>query len=178
VQNAIRQKKPFRSPASEGVVALLVAGDRLRRRLSEVDEAAGISSQQYNVLRILRGAGAEGIPTLEIAARMIEKTPGITRLLDRLEKKGLVRRHRCTHDRRQVLCWIEKPGLALLDSLEEPLAEAEDAFLAVLSPRALATLVALLNALIAGLEGESPSVPGGHKDPPEPLKKRRKGDDS
>jgi DNA-binding MarR family transcriptional regulator len=155
VQRAILQKKPFRSDATEAVVALLLAADRLKRLLGRVEESRGITPQQYNVLRILRGAGPDGIPTLEIAARMIEKTPGITRLLDRLEAKGLVRRRRCPKDRRQVLCWIEDAGLALLDSLETPLSEAEDKALACIKGRSLGTFVSLLNTLVAGLENEN-----------------------
>jgi len=74
------------------------------------------------VLRILRGAGQQGTPTLEIADRMIQKNPGITRLLDKLEAKHLVRRKRCPEDRRQVLCWITEAGLRLLADLDKPMA--------------------------------------------------------
>jgi DNA-binding MarR family transcriptional regulator len=73
------------------------------------------------VLRILRGAGTQGTPTLEIADRMIQQTPGITRLLDKLDKKRLVRRERCPEDRRQVLCSITRDGLELLAELDQPI---------------------------------------------------------
>jgi DNA-binding MarR family transcriptional regulator len=153
LERAIRQKKPFRSRRQACVVALLLTGDRMRRRLFGVVEAHHITLQQYNVLRILRGAGEDGMPTLEIGSRMIEKTPGITRLMDRLERKGLVRRRRCPRDRRQILCWIETPGLELLEALEEPLQAAEDASLAALSPKRLEALVELLNTVRETLEG-------------------------
>src|SRR5215468_993641 len=114
LREEIRQSKPFESSAQEAILALYRTTDQLQRRFSKLVEPHGISLQQYNVLRILRGAGKQGTPTLEIADRMIEQTPGITRLLDKLERKKLVRRERCPEDRRQVLCWITKQGLDLL----------------------------------------------------------------
>lgn len=120
----IRQSKPFDSPAQEAILALYRTSDMLRRRFTQIVEPHGISLQQYNVLRILRGAGKTGTPTLDIADRMIEMTPGVTRLLDKLEAKRLVRRERCPEDRRQVLCWITDSGLRLLAELDKPLAAA------------------------------------------------------
>src|SRR5262249_35367113 len=102
----IKQTRPFPSQRQEGAVALMRTADQLRHLLTRYLEPAGITAQQYNVLRILRGANPERLPTLEIAERMIERTPGITRLLDRLEAKQLVHRERCPSDRRQVLCGI------------------------------------------------------------------------
>jgi DNA-binding MarR family transcriptional regulator len=81
----------------------------------------GITSQQYNVLRILRGTHPQPLPTLEIAARMIEQTPGITRLLDRLEAMKLARRERGFDDRRLVECRITPAGLRLLAKLDAPI---------------------------------------------------------
>ena len=83
-------------------------------------EPYGITPQQYNVLRILRGAGAEGLPTLSIGERMIEQTPGVTRLVDRLERKGLVERTPCAKDRRRVFCRMTAKGLELLKELDDP----------------------------------------------------------
>ena len=85
IKSEIKQKKPFRSRQQEAAIAILRTADVVRRRLARVIETRGITLQQYNVLRIVGGAGSEGIPTLEIAGRMIEQTPGITRLLDRLD---------------------------------------------------------------------------------------------
>src|ERR1700750_2732984 len=101
-----RQKPPevFHSREQEATLGLLRTAAAIKRSLAQVIEPHGITPQQYNVLRILRGAGAEGIPTLTIGERMIEQTPGVTRLLDRLEAKGLVARCRGEDDRRQVLC--------------------------------------------------------------------------
>ena len=109
------------SRQQDTVVSILRTADYLDRFFSPVFDQHGITSQQFNVLRILRGAGLGGLPTLDIAKSMIERAPGITRLLDRLEKKKLVRRERPSDNRRQVLCYITKPGLDLLQHLDTPL---------------------------------------------------------
>ena len=132
-------------------VSLLRTADLVRRAVGVVIDARGITVQQYNVLRILRGAGEGGLPTLVIAERMIEQTPGITRLLDRLEAKDLVRRERCPTDRRQVTCRITEQGLALLGTLDVPVAEAERVALSGLTEQQLAKLVALLDKTRIGL---------------------------
>ena len=101
----------------------------IQRNYSRIVEPHGLTIQQYNVLRILRGAGEPGLPTLEIGERMIEQTPGITRLLDRLEAKAMVRRQRSSNDRRQVFCWIAPAGLALLAKIDDPIDHGgEEAF--------------------------------------------------
>jgi DNA-binding MarR family transcriptional regulator len=82
-------------------------------------EPSGVTPQQYNVLRILRGSHPNPLPTLEIGERLIERVPGVTRLLDRIEEKGLVRRARCPEDRRLVHCWITPSGLDLLSDLDD-----------------------------------------------------------
>jgi DNA-binding MarR family transcriptional regulator len=120
----IRQNKPFRSRQQEALLGLLRTAALIRRNDARLMEPAGISPEQYNVLRILRGAGREGLPTLDIVERMIEPSPAITRLLDKLESKGLVRRVRCAKDRRQVLCTITASGLELLARLDEPVDKA------------------------------------------------------
>ena len=151
MQKELKQTRPFVSSAQEASLALLRTADLVRRSASGVLEPLGVTLQQYNVLRILRGAGDEGLPTLEIAGRMIEQTPGITRLLDRLEAKKLVARTRCPRDRRQVLCRITGGGLALLASADGPLHAAEIAALAPLSPRETKQLLALLERARTGL---------------------------
>src|SRR5262249_18450840 len=128
-----KAKKPIRTLHRDGALAITRTADLLGRVLSRVIEPHGISKQQFNVLRILRGARPERLPTLTIAERMVEQTPGITRLLDRLERKGLVLRHRCPSDRRQVLCEITPRGLGLLEQLEEPFARTEREMMAVLT---------------------------------------------
>lgn len=149
VQEELRQKVPFKSPAQEAVVALLRTADLAKRQIAAVLEPHGITTQQFNVLRILRGAGSDGVPTLEVAARMIEQTPGITRLLDRLEAKGLVRRERCPHDRRQHLCWITPKGTGLLATLDAPTLKAGERCLKALSHDERLAFIRLLDAIRA-----------------------------
>lgn len=145
IAREIKQNRPFPSRQQEAVVALLRTADLLRRTLAAVIEPYDITGQQYNVLRILRGAGEAGLPTLEIAQRMIEETPGITRLLDRLEAKGLVARERCPSDRRQVTCRITAAGLDVVGKLDAPIQAADEQVLALLSRRELVTLIGLLD---------------------------------
>ena len=149
LQREIRQRKPFRSSTQEAVVGLLRTTDRVRRTLAGVVEPRGLTLQQYNVLRILRGARPRGLPTLEIAARMVEHAPGITRLLDRLEAKTLVRRQRRDDDRRQVMCRITPAGLRLLAGLDAGLQRADQSTLGMLSRRDLRRLIALLDRIRA-----------------------------
>lgn len=144
LREELRQSKPFESPAHEAILSLSRTNDRLQRNFAELIEPYGISRQQYNVLRILRGAGAEGTPTLEIADRMVEQTPGITRLLDRLEAKHLVRRKRCPKDRRQILCWITDHGLKVLSALDKPVSETAPRYLKSLSDSEVASLIEML----------------------------------
>lgn len=147
LREEIRQSKPFDSAAQEAILALYRTSDMLRRRFSQLVEPHGISLQQYNVLRILRGAGKTGTPTLDIADRMIEMTPGITRLLDKLEAKHLVRRERCPEDRRQVLCWITDRGVRLLAELDGPMAIAGTSSLKPLPAADLRALISTLDRI-------------------------------
>ena len=147
IQSEIRQSRPFPTREQECVVGLLRTADVVRRRLAGIVGAQGVTLQQYNVLRILRGAGTEGLPTLEIAARMIEQAPGVTRLLDRLERQDLVRRVRCRQDRRQVLCTISAKGRVFLADLDAPVAQADDTSLGALPSSQVATLIRLLDAV-------------------------------
>jgi DNA-binding MarR family transcriptional regulator len=149
VQQEIRQRRPFPSLAEEAVVALMRTTDLVRRQIATLVEPHGITLQQFNVLRILRGAGADGLPTLEVGGRMIEQTPGVTRLLDRLEAKELVRRQRCPKDRRQHLCWITPRGLAVLQKIDAVAQRAADDTLKGLRTKERATFIRLLDAIRA-----------------------------
>jgi DNA-binding MarR family transcriptional regulator len=170
IRDEIRQTKPFASSADEAVVTLLATADRVRTALAQVVEAHGITLQQYNVLRILRGAGTEGLPTLEIAARMIERSPGVTRLLDRLEARKLVRRVRCPEDRRQVLCHAAETAKHLLAGLDAPVAEAGRRILAPLDHSRTTELIRLLDAVRAS----SASRAAPRSDTKTRTKKRKK----
>lgn len=165
VQREIRQRKPFASRATAAVVGLMRTADVVKRGLARVVEPHGITLQQYNVLRILRGAGPSGLPTLDIAERMVEQAPGITRLMDRLEGKRLVRRKRCERDRRQVLCWIAPPGRRLLAVLDQPMEQAGRAALRALGGGELAALERALDAIRASHEtaGATGAGTGGRR---------------
>ena len=103
------------------MVALVRTADLVRRALTAIVEAKGITLQQYNVLRILRGAGRRACPPWRSASAWSSTRPGVTRLLDRLQAKDLVRRQRCPEDRRQIRCWIKPAGARLLAELESPM---------------------------------------------------------
>lgn len=150
VAEELQQSRPFRSTAQEALLAVLVTADRVAAHLDHaLFEAAGITRQQYNVLRILRGAGAAGLPTLAIAQRMIERTPGVTRLLDRLERKGWIERERSPEDRREVRARVSRAGLALLARLDALVDRFDDRPEGELEERELAELVRLLDRLRA-----------------------------
>jgi DNA-binding MarR family transcriptional regulator len=147
IQREIGQTQPFRTRAQEATIAILRTADVIRRRITGVLEPHGITMQQFNVLRILRGARGKPMPTLDIGERLIEQTPGITRLLDRLEEKGLVRRERCTQDRRQVHCFITQQGLDVLAAVDGTVDGEDDVVGLALSDGELATLVGFLDRI-------------------------------
>ncbi|HXW96432.1 MAG TPA: MarR family transcriptional regulator [Gemmatimonadales bacterium] len=151
LQRDLKQNRPFPSVAQEAMLSLFKTVDDLRRGAIQVLEPEGITLQQYNVLRILRGAGAEGLPTLEIVTRMIEQAPGITRLLDRLERKKLVHRERCPTDRRQVTCRITEPGLGLLARLDAVVDRTNRHLLGGLTTAEQRQLIQLLDQVREGL---------------------------
>jgi DNA-binding MarR family transcriptional regulator len=147
LQRELKQQTPFESRYHEAYVAVLRTADVIRRRVGVVVEPHGITPQQYNVLRILRGAGAAGLPTLEIAERMVEQTPGITRMIDRLEAKALVARERGCDDRRQVLCRITEKGLELLAMLDAPLRDAHQVVRESLNESDIEALLGILDRI-------------------------------
>lgn len=150
IRRELRQTKPFPSPGQEAAVALLRTADVIRADLERTLEPLGVTPQQYNVLRILRGSHPEPLPTLEIAGRMIERAPGITRLLDRLEAAGKISRARCVEDRRRVLVSITPAGLATLRSADGPVNEVEGLRASRLGRKGLEQLMALLDRIREG----------------------------
>ena len=131
-------------PEEAAFVDLLRTTDLLSRRLAPVLKAEDLSSTQYNVLRILRGAGGD-LACGEIGERMITRDPDITRLLDRLEKRNLIARHRDTRDRRTVMTRITSEGLKLLAQLDEPVQAAHRQQLGHLGRQRLQALSELLS---------------------------------
>lgn len=134
-------------PAQEAYVAILRAAGALAHAPAALLKSHGLTAPQYNVLRILRGAGPGGLRCGDVGARMIEREPDITRLLDRLEKRGLTTRARARDDRRVVRVAITPAGLALLAALDHPMLELHRGQFAALSPRRLQELVRALKLL-------------------------------
>src|ERR1041384_1613607 len=132
LQDEIKQRAPFHSTGAEVAVGILRTAALLERHYNQIVAKRGITIQQYNVLRILRGAGSRGMPTLVIRDRMIHEAPGITRLIDRLEQAHLARRGRQTTDGGQVMCYITDKGRALLNDLDAEVAAADDAAVCML----------------------------------------------
>lgn len=156
LQEELKQSKPFATPADEALVALMRTASLVRRAIAQRVEPYGISPAQYNVLRILRGAGPDGLPTLGVRNRLIEEAPGITRVMDKLEEAGHVARTRTKSDRRVVHCVITAQGLSLLaamDTLVRETAELISGGLADAHEQRL--LIDLLAKVRAGLDVEA-----------------------
>lgn len=117
----IKQSRPFSSVHEEVVLSLVRSADHVLAPLTAVLREANLSLSQYNILRVLRGAGKEGLPCGEISERMVRRDPDLTRLLDRLEARGLIGRSRSTVDRRVVEASITDDGRQLLAELDEPI---------------------------------------------------------
>lgn len=150
VQQEIQQTRPFRSRTQEATIALLRTASVVSRRYARLVEPQGLSLAQYNVLRILRGAGSDGLPTLAIRDRMIDEGSTVTRLLDKLEQAALVTRDRSRPDRRQVLCRITPHGEALLAQLDPAMDAADTEVMSVLAPEQLADFIELLASVRTG----------------------------
>jgi DNA-binding MarR family transcriptional regulator len=147
ILDEIKQRKPFRSLSQEGVISVLRTADVVRAHFDRQLAPHGVTLQQYNVLRILRGAGKGGLPTLEIGVRMIERTPGVTRLIDRLERKGLVQRARGTEDRRVVYCRLTDRGREVVNALDDIIDQADRDALEPLTNTELEQLIGLLDRI-------------------------------
>ncbi len=149
VQAEIRQMRPFRSTGQEATVALLRTASVINRIMSRIVEAYGLSLAQYNALRIIRGAGSAGIPTLAIRERMLDQGTTITRLLDKLEAAGYIERERSEPDRRQVICSATAEGRTLLDEVNPLIDTADEEVMASLTPRRLEQFIELLDEIRA-----------------------------
>lgn len=136
-----------RSRREELVLALLRSAAVARRPATKVAESHGLSLAQYNVLRILRSAGDDGLPTLAIRERMVEEAAGITRLINKLERAGFVRRDRSSADRRCVVCRLTNRGSELLNELDDPIIEANEGALRILSDADVDELQRLLDLI-------------------------------
>jgi len=144
LQTELKQKKPFGSLEEVVYLNVLLTAERLMRGEVDALKTADLSFAQYNVLRILRGARDEGLSCREISERMIHRDPDITRLLDRLEARGLISRSRIETDRRVIIARITDEGLRVLAGLDEPINNIHHRQLKHLSRNQLKTLSDLL----------------------------------
>lgn len=144
LRDEIRQRKPFDSLEQEAFLSIGRTEAALRDGFERMLKPHGISLTQYNVLRILRGAGPDGLCRNEIRDRLVTRMPDVTRLLDRMERARLVTRVRSSEDRRLVTTRLTRDGRALLDRLDGPVATEHRRRLGHLSRSRLQTLIDLL----------------------------------
>jgi DNA-binding MarR family transcriptional regulator len=143
----IKQTKPFARPADEALLSILRTAAVLEHAENEVLKVHGLTHTQYNVLRILRGAGKRGLCGREIAERMVSSVPDVSRLLDRMEDTGMIARTRDPDDRRHVTARITAAGRALVAAATPELERTSRARAARLSPAAIAGLIRALAAI-------------------------------
>src|SRR5215471_16912261 len=149
----LRQTRPFATRQEEAALNVVRTADALKRGGELLFRRHGITSAQYNVLRILRGAGDRRLHCSAIAGRMITAEPDITRLLMRMERLGLLVRHRDTADRRMVTAIATEPGLRLLNALENPLRQLQERQFANLSESEIEVLIGGLEKVREGVAG-------------------------
>src|ERR1700692_2278033 len=144
LQAELKQNIPFTSREQEAYLALLRTADALQAEVEAWLKEFGLTGTQYNALRILRGAGPEGLPCREIGERMITHDPDITRLLNRLEDRGFVKRTRAKNDRRVICAKITPAGLKLLREMDSPLEKRGREMLRHVGQEKLKELIELL----------------------------------
>jgi DNA-binding MarR family transcriptional regulator len=137
LRDQIKQTVPFESAAQEGMLNLFVAAAHVRRRVEAACREHDLQFSHHNVLRILRGVHPDGHPRCEIIERMLDPSPDVTRLIDKLVERGLVERSRSEEDRRMTIHTITDEGLALLDDLDPKIREVQEWFDARVSDRDL-----------------------------------------
>lgn len=146
LKSEIKQRKAFTCREEEIFLNIIRTADQLQRRMSELLAESDLSRTQYNVLRILRGAGEKGLACGEISERMITRDPDITRLLDRLEKRNLISRAREKEDRRVVTTKIESAGSDLLKKLDAPITQLHKTQLGHIEAKQQEVLIRLLES--------------------------------
>jgi DNA-binding MarR family transcriptional regulator len=157
LQAELKQRVPFRSREQEAYLSLLRTSDALQASVEARLREFGLTGTQYNALRILRGAEPEGLPCSEIGERMITRDPDITRLLNRLEKRGLVARARAKADRRVIYGKITAAGLKLLREMDAPIEQHGREMLKHVGQEKLRELIDLLE-LVRGGNTRSPGL--------------------
>ncbi len=155
LQAEISQSKPFESLQEEAALALARTHDELRRQYDGFFKRYDLTGTQYNALRILRGAGEAGLPCSDIGQRMITRDPDITRLMNRLQKRGLCTRERDRLDARVIRTRITAAGLKLLKEIDEPIRELNRTLMSHMSESRLQSLIRLLDEVRSGRAVES-----------------------
>jgi DNA-binding MarR family transcriptional regulator len=144
LQKELRQTKPFQSLEAEAVLSIARTAAKLDHGVAQALKPYGLTPTQYNVLRILRGAGAEGLCRHAVGERLVAPVPDVTRLLDRMEDAGLISRERSGADRRYVTTRVTRKGLDLLGQIDAPLEALHREQLGHLGKRNLKVLVDVL----------------------------------
>ncbi len=143
LQRELKKQRPFDQPEQEACLNLVRTNDQFQNRFGKLFREYGLTSSQYNVLRILRGEG-QPLPCQEIAERMVQVVPAMTGLLDRLEAQELIRRERCTQDRRVIYIEPTEKALELLAQLDQPVIALHKALMGHLTVPELKELTRLL----------------------------------
>jgi DNA-binding MarR family transcriptional regulator len=147
---SIKQTKPFKSLKEELLLTLVRTAADVEHQMAQDFRPFGITTTQYNVLRILRGAGNDGLCRHEIGDRLVRQVPDVTRLLDRMEEAGLIVRERGDADRRYVTTRLTPQGLTLVNKLDAEIAGMQDRHVGHLNEKQVKSLLGLLEELRAG----------------------------
>ena len=153
LQRDLKKKNAFASPEQEAVLNILRTSDQFQNRFGRLLREHGLTLSQYNVLRILRGEG-KPLPCREIGARLIQVVPAMTGLIDRLEAQSLVRRDRCSEDRRVIYIELTDAARTLLQQLDELMNELEQQLMGHLTRKELTQLSRLLEKSRLSLTAE------------------------
>ncbi len=147
LQAELKQRKPFPNVRAEALLSVLRTATVLEHQMTEALKPYGITHTQYNVLRILRGAGNNGLCGREVGERMVSRVPDVSRLLDRMEETGLISRERDPDDRRHVTARITRKGLAVIEQATPALEVVECARLGQVQAGRLQELIEVLTAM-------------------------------
>jgi DNA-binding MarR family transcriptional regulator len=163
LQAEIHQTRPFATVEEEAVLNIVRTAEVLQRTIADFLKEFDLSPTQYNVLRILRGAGAAGATCSQIGERLLTHDPDITRLLDRMEARELIARERSSTDRRAIVTRISEDGLALVDSIDSPIRTMTRLRMGKFGRDALARLIGELERVREAFEITSSSVKAGNE---------------
>lgn len=150
LQKEIRQTKAIRLLEEEASLNIVRTSDFLMAKFTEVLKPYGLSATQYNVLRILRGARDAGVTCKDVGSRMLTRDPDITRLMDRLEKRGLLTRDRAKEDRRFVSIRLTEAGIKMVNEMDHPIERMHQSLMRHMTAEQLRALVGLLEEVRSG----------------------------